>query len=88
MTSSAQATPGFSSAKSGTLALTCPFCGHKEETAWDGLYKPRYFHCSQCGEKYIYEPLADSVSFGKPGEVDCMDDPDCREFEMMGHCEQ
>ena len=70
------------------LTVTCPFCGHEEATAWDELYRPRYFDCGLCGERYIYEPLADSVLCRKPSEVACCDDPECREYEALGHCEQ
>ena len=88
MTSSAQEKRTYYPDKPETVALVCPFCGHAEEAAWDGLFKPRYFTCGQCGEKYIYEPMAERVSILKPAEATCCEDPECREYEALGHCEQ
>ena len=88
MNETARKTSSYDEGKTKTLSLTCPFCGHEEKTSWDGLYKPRYFHCSECGEKYIYEPLADKVSILKPKDASCCEDPECREYELLAHCEQ
>ncbi len=79
MTVTALKTPPYDPDKTKSITLKCPFCGHEEETAWDGLYRPRYFDCGLCGERYVYEPLADRVACEKPGEVACCDDPECRD---------
>ena len=85
-TTSRESTHGVG--RTRTLTVDCPFCGNQETIAWDGLYRPRYFDCGVCGERYVYEPLADSVLCRNPTEVPCCDDPECREYETLGHCEQ
>lgn len=71
-----------------TLDLNCPYCGHETSIDHDGLYSPRYHDCADCGKRYIYEPVSSGVDFYRMGEAPCCSDPDCREVEMSGHCEQ
>lgn len=70
------------------ITFVCPFCGHYNTRPHDGLYAPRYAVCDACGERFIYEPGLERVNTFKPGEAPCCSDPDCRELEMMAHCEQ
>ncbi len=77
-----------SRAKPKFLTLVCHYCDHKEEMPWNGYYNPRYLDCGLCGRKYYYEPLAAGVSINNAEEIACCDDPDCREYDSLGHCEQ
>ena len=70
------------------LEVTCPFCGAVNTVDHDGLYNPRYAFCDDCGEKFIWEPMAKHVAVFKPGEADCCSDPECRATEMCSHCEE
>ncbi len=71
-----------------TLEIICPYCGEHMTVATDGLYTPRYYICTTCSEKFIYEPLRSRVASYKLGEADSSSDPELREIESSAHEEQ
>lgn len=79
---------GGPTVQSQPLEVTCPLCGFQEKIIWDGLYRPRYHTCSECKERYIYEPMKDRVKCSRIGDTDCCGDPDCLEVEMSSGCEE
>ncbi|SKA81904.1 hypothetical protein SAMN02745704_01469 [Paucidesulfovibrio gracilis DSM 16080] len=70
-----------------TLHLECPFCGQAMDVDHDGSYAPRYARCASCNERFIYEPLRDGVRTLRPSEADSCSDPEQRELETGGSCE-
>ena len=70
------------------LEFTCPYCGQVTSIASDGFYTPKYHYCRTCAEKFIYEPLKNSVATYRLGEADSYTDPELREIEACSYDEQ
>ncbi|MGE4292020.1 MAG: hypothetical protein AB7E32_07415 [Desulfovibrio sp.] len=70
-----------------TLHLRCAFCGETMDLEHEGGYASRYADCPACGKRFIYEPLRAGVRTLKPEDADSCSDPDRREIEMGGSCE-
>jgi hypothetical protein len=79
----------FDRTKQASVEITqCPYCRERTSVVLPVDYRPVYAYCDCCGEKFIAERLAEGFQVLTMEEAPCCSDPDCREIEMGGYCEE
>ncbi len=65
-----------------SVNVNCPFCEKINEIKCRGEGIGKSLECTHCGRIYVAKPEGDGAKGYKPHELDCCDDPQCRETEM------
>ncbi|NCD25282.1 MAG: hypothetical protein EOL86_06800 [Deltaproteobacteria bacterium] len=68
--------------------VTCPYCEKSVAVDAAVTYEPIFQTCPACGRRFIVERTADGVRALREKDAPCMSNPDCRDVEMSGSCEE
>jgi hypothetical protein len=71
-----------------TRIVVCPYCATNVEISPCTDYAPKTHVCTACAQKFIVEKTASGVHVMKEQDAPCMSNPDCRDVEMSGTCEE
>lgn len=68
--------------------VTCPYCEKNVPVDSSMTYEPIFQTCPACGRRIIVERVADGVRALREKDAPCLSNPDCRDVEMSGSCEE
>lgn len=68
--------------------VTCPYCGKSAALNLSATFEPVFQTCPDCDRRFIVERGAEGVRVMREKDAPCLSNPDCREVEMSGSCEE
>ncbi len=71
-----------------STSVTCPYCTTNVSLDLSESYEPVFQVCPDCGRRFIVERTAGGVRALREKDAPSLSNPDCREVEMSGSCEQ
>lgn len=71
-----------------TITVTCPHCGDTVTIPQHSDFAPQYHVCPACGRRFIAERRERGMVTMTEKAAPCMSNPECREVESSGSCEE